>query len=1127
MDYTLNRIETDGFEQEWVEDHGHDVLVVTEPGGPAALRAIGSIFDQPGWLFWMHHVPDVWDQPEARDAWVKNDSRRVRTGAKAAMWFTVWRKHRAGMLRKIAVLPGQHVTFSFYAHCWSNGLSAHLDDPYWSDGAGNVIVDWLEADVLPRGTGNPEHDAMSNLVLRAGIHPRGGQNPLDDVMIWSAGRCIFNGYSARPISVSCIVPAGVTEITVVMESIAHYPFKHNDVYVDSASVTIEDPVSAQPVASGSKLGLHILQNGPGVAECLAARPAVAVFDGEWGLSSSMPAGTLCIGTISHTSFDAQQLYNDGKTPAAAAKYLFDKDCAKYYLPHPRITHWTGCNEAVWTTREQMSWYAQFEIERIKLLATIGKAAVIGEFATGTPEFQQWPEFLPALRYGADHGALLGLHEYSCPWMWWMTGSYQVDPNEDQGDEGWSTLRYRKVKRQILEPNGINIPIVITECGIDPGSNPKPPGAPAATWKGLGDYWREHDGKEDKAAYYVEQLIWYDDELRKDKYVKGAAIFCAGNYGKPWSDFDIAGSPVIEAVTQRVMSVLDPPYIPEEPPEDPPHEPGRGAPRVQYKSRVNVVPADATEEQAIAIFAEGWRRSREMTGGSYDQAGIGDLDERTAALYGIDRDDQQEYIDFYVDYYPGVTVEFAPLPGELSELKLAYPSTHMPPVITSKFNENRGTYIHKGLDLRSSWRVWRDKLICALTGEVITSSDIGSGYGIQVRTETILGDGRQVLIRYAHLVDGDRVAVGDHVAVGDVIGLPDSTGNSTADHLHFDVKIDGEYVDPEPLIDWPAEKPEPPANGAIRGVHGAPVTFPPSDQTFWLQELKAMGIYWYKDMSCDVSWCKRLLDAGIEPVVRLYQGEQFPGRLSNDRFEAARRLIDAGVFYFEIGNEPNLTCEWKSSYKDQVDWHNDDLVRQVAYNWWLDAQKIAAMGGKPSLYAMAPTERSGGCNERYSSVRWLEKYLAALHKITPMTIVDLVESGDVWMAVHVSPFDRPFLYDPYVNGPHPDDMCLRAFEVYGAIAEVALGVLPLMISTEGGLYSPEHLDFLGWTPYSENEWADRMPEMFEFIAEQYPYVLGMCPWILTDLGVADPRWLNNGWYRGVEPRPVALALRRTH
>ncbi len=101
------------------------------------------------------------------------------------------------------------------------------------------------------------------------------------------------------------------------------------------------------------------------------------------------------------------------------------------------------------------------------------------------------------------------------------------------------------------------------------------------------------------------------------------------------------------------------------PEPEPPEPCQciGLPRTQYARTYNVVPANATEEQAVAVFLDGWRRSRETTGGSYDDAGIGDLDVRRARLYGIPSADRPDYEAFYAAYYPGVEVEFAWYPGE--------------------------------------------------------------------------------------------------------------------------------------------------------------------------------------------------------------------------------------------------------------------------------------------------------------------------------------------------------------------------------------------------------------------------------------------------------------------------------
>ena len=38
--------------------------------------------------------------------------------------------------------------------------------------------------------------------------------------------------------------------------------------------------------------------------------------------------------------------------------------------------------------------------------------------------------------------------------------------------------------------------------------------------------------------YVEQLSWYDDELRRDPYVLGFAVFNAGDPSGEWATFDI-------------------------------------------------------------------------------------------------------------------------------------------------------------------------------------------------------------------------------------------------------------------------------------------------------------------------------------------------------------------------------------------------------------------------------------------------------------------------------------------------------------------------------------------------------------------------------------------------------------
>lgn len=92
-------------------------------------------------------------------------------------------------------------------------------------------------------------------------------------------------------------------------------------------------------------------------------------------------------------------------------------------------------------------------------------------------------------------------------------------------------------------------------------------------------------------------------------------------------------------------------------------PDRGQPREQYKRIYNVIPSTATMDQATKIFQEAWKRSRETVGGSYDDAGVGDLDERHVNLYGLSKEVHSKYLEFYKTHYPDVNVKFVGTPTE--------------------------------------------------------------------------------------------------------------------------------------------------------------------------------------------------------------------------------------------------------------------------------------------------------------------------------------------------------------------------------------------------------------------------------------------------------------------------------
>jgi hypothetical protein len=80
------------------------------------------------------------------------------------------------------------------------------------------------------------------------------------------------------------------------------------------------------------------------------------------------------------------------------------------------------------------------------------------------------------------------------------------------------------------------------------------------------------------------------------------------------------------------------------------------------------------------------------------------------------------------------------------------------------------------------------------GEVANVFDGSGNIGEGVK---ILGEDNREYI-YGHMSDVD-VKVGDKVHFGDVLGESGNTGNSTAPHLHFGVKEDGEFVDPSILV----------------------------------------------------------------------------------------------------------------------------------------------------------------------------------------------------------------------------------------------------------------------------------------------------------------------------------------
>jgi len=87
------------------------------------------------------------------------------------------------------------------------------------------------------------------------------------------------------------------------------------------------------------------------------------------------------------------------------------------------------------------------------------------------------------------------------------------------------------------------------------------------------------------------------------------------------------------------------------------------------------------------------------------------------------------------------------------------------------------------------------IYAAAAGVVRVSSESYYGYGVAVVIDHVIG-GQAVSTTYAHMTNGTRqVSAGQTVAAGQLIGGVGSTGSSTANHLHFEVHVNGSILEP--------------------------------------------------------------------------------------------------------------------------------------------------------------------------------------------------------------------------------------------------------------------------------------------------------------------------------------------
>ncbi|MBX9797183.1 M23 family metallopeptidase [Sphingomonas sp.] len=104
---------------------------------------------------------------------------------------------------------------------------------------------------------------------------------------------------------------------------------------------------------------------------------------------------------------------------------------------------------------------------------------------------------------------------------------------------------------------------------------------------------------------------------------------------------------------------------------------------------------------------------------------------------------------------------------------------------------RGTpAMHAGVDIPGA----QGTPVYATADGVIARAERSGGYGNMVE----INHGRGIATRYGHL-SKIMIAPNTRVTRGQLIGLMGSTGRSTGTHLHYEVRIDGQAVNPIPFL----------------------------------------------------------------------------------------------------------------------------------------------------------------------------------------------------------------------------------------------------------------------------------------------------------------------------------------
>lgn len=185
-------------------------------------------------------------------------------------------------------------------------------------------------------------------------------------------------------------------------------------------------------------------------------------------------------------------------------------------------------------------------------------------------------------------------------------------------------------------------------------------------------------------------------------------------------------------------------------------------------------------------------------GSGDLAAFYSLEERDAGVLREikELESLRGYLESSIDSFERMTGIIASQGNLLEEMPTLWPVQSGDGRVTNKFGPTihpftGAWYLHKGLDITYGFG---KPILAAADGKVVEVGYDALGFGNYMIIRHKYG----FQTKYAHM-DNVVAKEGAMVSQGQVVGMMGSTGLSTGPHLHFEIRIGSQVVDPERFL----------------------------------------------------------------------------------------------------------------------------------------------------------------------------------------------------------------------------------------------------------------------------------------------------------------------------------------